>query len=313
MTLLYSDPIFLEHDTGQHPETAERLRAIGSMLDETGLRGRCTLGKFSALDHSELSAVHSQRLAEQVRQAAEVGGGRLDADTVVSPASLNVGLAAAGACVAAVDAILAGQDKTALCLVRPPGHHATPTRSMGFCLFNNLAVAARHAGKKREVNRILIVDWDVHHGNGTQDIFYEDPTVYFLSIHRFGNGFYPGTGAANETGAGAGLGATRNVPIKSGTSRHDYLDQFTIALENAADTIKPELVMVSAGFDGHRLDPIGNLGLDAEDFAELTKRVQAIARVHSGGRLVSCLEGGYHWQATADSVRAHLQELLPDG
>jgi acetoin utilization deacetylase AcuC-like enzyme len=312
MTLLYTDPVFLDHDTGQHPETAERLRAIGSMLDETGLRGRCTPGQFTPLDPEALRTVHSPRVVERVRQTTEVGGGRLDADTIVSPASYNVGLAAAGACVAAVDAVLTNKDKTALCLVRPPGHHATPTHSMGFCLFNNIAVAARHARLKHGLNRVLIVDWDVHHGNGTQEVFYEDLSVYFLSIHRYGQGFYPGTGAADETGAGAGLGTTRNVPIEFGTSRADFLDQFTKALESAADAFKPELVMVSAGFDAHRLDPIGNLGLEEEDFADLTRRVRSIARTHAGGRLVSCLEGGYHWQATANSVRAHLEELLAD-
>jgi acetoin utilization deacetylase AcuC-like enzyme len=310
MTLLYTDPIFLEHDTGQHPETAERLRAIGTMLDETGLRGRCAAGQFAPLDAAELRSVHTPRLVERVLQTAEAGGGHLDADTIVSPASYNVGLAATGACVAAVDAVLAGTGRTALCLVRPPGHHATPTHSMGFCLFNNIAVAARHARVKHGLNRILIVDWDVHHGNGTQDVFYEDPSVFFLSIHRYGQGFYPGSGAADETGAGAGLGTTLNVPIHYGTARKEFHDRFEQALHTAAGEIKPELILISAGFDAHRLDPIGNLGLDAEDFATLTKRVRAIADAHAGGRLVSCLEGGYHWQATADSVRAHLEALL---
>ncbi len=310
MTLLYTDSVFLEHDTGQHPETAERLRTIGAMLDETGLRGRCIAGQFAPLDAAELQAVHAPRLIERVRHLAEAGGGHLDADTIVSPASYDVGLAAAGASVAAVDAVLTGPERTALCLTRPPGHHATTTQSMGFCLFNNIAVAARHARIQHGVNRILIVDWDVHHGNGTQDVFYEDPTVYFLSIHRFGHGFYPGTGAADETGAGPGLGTTLNVPIRYGTLRKEFHDRFEQALQAAADAIKPELILVSAGFDAHRLDPIGNLGLAAEDFAMLTKEVREVASAHAGGRLVSCLEGGYHWQATADSVRAHLGELL---
>jgi acetoin utilization deacetylase AcuC-like enzyme len=310
MTLLYDDPIFLEHDTGSHPETAERLRAIGAMLDETGLRGRCTPGRFTPLDPAALRTVHTPRLVERVRQVGQAGGGRLDADTIVSPASYDVALAAAGACVSAVDAVLDGEDRTALCLARPPGHHATPTHSMGFCLFNNVAVAARHARLNRGIDRVLIVDWDVHHGNGTQDVFYEDPSVYFLSIHRYGQGFYPGTGAAEETGAGAGLGTTRNVPTRYGTSRDEYHDRFREAVESAADAIKPQLVLVSAGFDAHRLDPIGGLGLEAEDFARLTQGVLEVARTHAGGRVVVSLEGGYHWQATADSVRAHVEELL---
>ncbi len=310
MTVLFTDAVFLDHDTGPHPETAERLRAIGAMLDETGLRKRCTPGQFAPLDPASLRSVHTPQVVERVRKAAEAGGGHLDADTVVSPASYRVGLAATGACVAAVDAVLTGQDRTALCLVRPPGHHATPTHSMGFCLFNNVAVASRHARAKYGVNRVLIVDWDVHHGNGTQDVFYDDPSVFFLSIHRYGHGFYPGTGAADETGTAAGLGTTCNVPVRYGTSRGEYHDRFVQALESAAGAIKPELVLVSAGFDAHRLDPIGSLGLDTEDFATLTQRVLEVARTHAGGRLVSCLEGGYHWQATADSVRMHLEGLL---
>jgi acetoin utilization deacetylase AcuC-like enzyme len=313
MTLLFTDPVFLNHDTGQHPETAERLRAIGTMLDETGLRGRCTATQSAPLGAAELRSVHLLRVVERVRQTAEAGGGHLDADTIVSPASYSVGLAATGACVAAVDAVMTGSDRTALCLVRPPGHHATPTHSMGFCLFNNIAVAARHARAKHGIDRILIVDWDVHHGNGTQDVFYEDPAVFFLSIHRYGQGFYPGSGAADETGAGAGIGTTLNVPIPFGTTRKDYHERFEQALHSAAAAIKPELVLVSAGFDAHRLDPIGNLGLDAEDFTDLTRQVRETANVHANGRLVSCLEGGYHWQATADSVRAHLEGLLADG
>ncbi|HTK77503.1 MAG TPA: histone deacetylase [Gemmataceae bacterium] len=310
MTLLYSDPVFLEHQTGQHPETAERLRAIDRVLGETGRRDRCTAGTFTPLPVESLKVVHVPPVVERVRRLAEAGGGHLDADTVVSPASYRVGLAAAGACSAAVDAVLQGKDRTALCLVRPPGHHATPTHSMGFCLFNNIAIAARHAQKTHGVGRVMIIDWDVHHGNGTQDIFYDDPSVFFLSIHRYGHGFYPGTGAADETGQGSGLGTTRNVPIRYGTSRGDYRDLTARAVETVADTFKPELVLVSAGFDAHRLDPIGSLGLETEDFAELTKLALAVARTHAGGRLVSCLEGGYHWQATADSVATHLRTLL---
>src|SRR5262245_22727305 len=273
MTLLYTDPIFLDHDTGAHPENAERLRVIAQMLGSTGLRQRCTRGRFTPLEPAALLEVHSSAMVDRVRQMAELGGGRLDADTVVCPASYRVGLAAAGACVAAVDAVLGGADPTALCLVRPPGHHATPTHAMGFCLFNNIALAARHATSKHQLNRVLIVDWDVHHGNGTQDIFYEAADLTFFSIHRYGMGFYPGSGAKDETGLGKGLGHIFNAPIRYGTSRKDYLAHFTSVLEKAADKIKPELVLVSAGFDAHALDPIGSLGLEVEDFATLTKLV----------------------------------------
>jgi acetoin utilization deacetylase AcuC-like enzyme len=234
----------------------------------------------------------------------------LDVDTIVSSKSYEVALAAAGAGVAAVDAVLSGQDKTALCLIRPPGHHATPTHSMGFCLFNNIALAADHARRVHQLDRILILDWDVHHGNGTQDIFYEDQEIFFLSIHRYGAGFYPGTGAADETGSGRGLGYTANVPIRYGTSRKDYFSALKNALDKAADKMKPQLVLVSAGFDAHRKDPIGSLGLETEDFSKLTRMALDVARTHAQGRLVSCLEGGYDLEALAESVQVHLEELL---
>jgi acetoin utilization deacetylase AcuC-like enzyme len=181
---------------------------------------------------------------------------------------------------------------------------------MGFCLFNNIALAANHARSKYQVDRILIIDWDVHHGNGTQDVFYEVPDVYFLSIHRFGMGFYPGTGAAGETGAGKGLGSTRNVPVSLGTSRKEYHAAFRAALEKAADAIKPQLVLISAGFDAHAQDPIGSLGLEVEDFGTLTREVLDVAKTHAKGRVVSCLEGGYNRDRLAEAVQLHLEELL---
>ena len=181
---------------------------------------------------------------------------------------------------------------------------------MGFCLFNNVALAARQARHAHGLGRILIVDWDVHHGNGTQDIFFEDPNVVFFSIHRYGMGFYPGTGAADETGKGKGLGYTLNVPVRHGTARKEYHDRFTRALEKAADKIKPELVLVSAGFDAHAGDPLGGMTLETEDFAAFTREVLAVARTHAKGRLVGCLEGGYNLDALAESVQAHLEQLL---
>jgi acetoin utilization deacetylase AcuC-like enzyme len=310
MTLLFSDPVFLRHDTGRHVEIAGRLRSITARLEAGGLARQCTRGNYHPLSADAVLAVHDAAVIEAVRQTAQQGGGMLDPDTVVSRESFDVALAAAGACVAAVDAVIKGPETYALCLVRPPGHHATKSRSMGFCLFNNIALAAAHARRAHGLSRVLIVDWDVHHGNGTQDIFYADPAVYFFSIHRCGMGFYPGTGAADETGTGRGLGFTHNVPIRFGSSRPDYRAQFAHALAKAADTIKPELVLVSAGFDAHALDPIGSLGLETEDFALLTRLVLDVARTHAGGRLVSCLEGGYNVDALAQSVEAHLRELL---
>src|SRR5499427_9174214 len=204
-TLLYTDSLFLKHGTGaHHPESPERLRAITARLEKKNLIKKCTAGTYKPLNEETVSKLHTPKLVTAAKQLAEHGGGRLDADTVVSPDSFKVALAAAGAAVAAVDAVMASgggegsSDRNALCLIRPPGHHATPTKSMGFCLFNNIALAARHATSKHELTRVLIVDWDVHHGNGTQDIFYGDGQVSFLSIHRYP--FWPGTGNWDETG-----------------------------------------------------------------------------------------------------------------
>jgi acetoin utilization deacetylase AcuC-like enzyme len=310
MTLLYRDPLFLCHETGPHPENPNRLRAIQTRLERAGLLDRCTPGAHEPLTAEAIARVHDPAVVEAVRALAEAGGGRLDPDTVVSPESYRVARGAAGACASAVAAVLGGADTTALCLVRPPGHHATPERSMGFCLFNNVALAARHARDAFGLTRLLIVDWDVHHGNGTQDIFYDDPEVFFYSIHRYGHGFYPGTGAKDETGHGRGLGTTFNEPVRYGTSVKEYHGRFTAGLEKAAARIKPELVLLSAGFDAHHADPIGALGLAAEDFAALTRQVRDVARAHCGGRLVSCLEGGYNLDALAESVQAHLEQLL---
>jgi acetoin utilization deacetylase AcuC-like enzyme len=316
MTLLYTDPLFLKHDTGAHPETANRLRAITARLEKAGLPAKCQAGTYKPLTEDAVTALHSPRQVTAAKQLAMHGGGRVDPDTVVSPDSFNVALAAAGACVAAVDAVLASggrespETRNALCLVRPPGHHATPTRSMGFCLFNNVALAAHHARKVHELTKVLIVDWDVHHGNGTQDIFWEAGDVVFFSIHRYGGGFYPGTGAADETGHGKGQGHVFNAPIRFGTSPKDYHAAFTRTLEKAANKIKPELVLLSAGFDAHAKDPIGSLGLEVEDFVTLSRLVLDVAKTHARGRLVSCLEGGYNLEVLAESVQAHLEELL---
>jgi acetoin utilization deacetylase AcuC-like enzyme len=310
MTVLFTDPLFLQHETGRHPEQPRRLVAITNRLAHAGLIARCRPGRYEPLSPERVTRIHRADVVARAEMIAEAGGGHLDADTILSPASFRVALAAAGACSAAVDAVMNGPDRTALCLVRPPGHHATPTHSMGFCLFNNIALAAAHARDAFGLNRILIVDWDVHHGNGTQDVFYTDPSVLFCSIHRYGHGFYPGSGAADETGTGPGLGWTLNAPVRYGASRHDFQAIFQNAVEKAADKTRPELVLVSAGFDAHRRDPIGSLGLESEDFAELTRTVLQVADTHAQGRLVSCLEGGYDLEALAESVQVHLQELL---
>jgi acetoin utilization deacetylase AcuC-like enzyme len=310
MTLLLTDPRFLLHDTGRHVETPARLAAITNRLQQTGLAAKCTTQSWQSISDEEILAVHGLAVLVFLKALAAQGGGWVDGDTVLSAQSLEVAKLAAGAATAAMDTVLDGTARNALCLIRPPGHHATPERSMGFCLLNNIALAAHHALAQHQLNRVLIVDWDVHHGNGTQDIFYADPRVQFLSIHRYGHGFYPGTGAADETGTGKGLGHTCNVPLPASTPRPEYFDAFSRALEKCADHIRPELVLISAGFDSHRLDPIGRLGLEVEDFAELTKRVLEVARVHCHGRVVSCLEGGYNIEILPECVQAHLEVLL---
>jgi acetoin utilization deacetylase AcuC-like enzyme len=308
VTLLYSDPRFLDHDTGDHPERAARLRQITEKLSEAGLDPRCEPGQVEPVSLDRLHRLHLPEYVELVRRFAAQGGGFIEADTVVSSASYDVALLAAGAACDAVERVLSGQDTQALCLVRPPGHHALRHSAMGFCLFNNVALAARVAIDERQLDRVLIVDWDVHHGNGTQDAFWEDEQVGFFSIHRYP--FYPGTGGEDETGAGAGAGATMNVPVAFGTPRPRYIELFRSRLKDFAAHVRPQLVLISAGFDSHRADPIGSLGLEVEDFATLTDIVLDVADAYASGRVVSLLEGGYNVVALADSVAIHLETML---
>jgi acetoin utilization deacetylase AcuC-like enzyme len=312
MPILYTDPVFREHDTGEHPESPRRLESIERRVVASGL-GR----RFSRVEQApraslaQLSRVHDPGYIALVEAFAAQGGGRLDADTVVGSRSYEAAARAAGAAVAAVDAVIAGPHRSAACLTRPPGHHALPARAMGFCLFNNVAVAARHAQQAHGLSRVLIVDWDVHHGNGTQDIFYRDGSVWFFSAHRYP--FYPGTGSDDETGEGPGLGATFNLPLPLGVSRADYVRRFESMLFDASAGCRPELVLISAGFDAHADDPIGSLGLESEDFGALTRLVCAAAGAWCGGRIVSVLEGGYNVVALAESVEFHLESLLAEG
>jgi len=307
MPLLYTDPCFLNHETGQHPECPARLHSISARLEKSDLPKKFESGEIREATIEELARVHSEKHVERVREFALAGGGRIESDTAVSRQSYSVALKAAGTACDAVDQVLGEKHKRACCLIRPPGHHALPSDPMGFCLFNNVAVAARHAIDSHKLNRVLVVDWDVHHGNGTQDIFYEERQVTFFSAHR--SPFYPGTGAKSETGTGQGLGTIFNLPLEFGVSRKDYFKAFEASLNDAASKSKPELILISAGFDAHRLDPIGSLGLESEDFAELTRLLLEAAAEHCQGRCVSLLEGGYNVDALAESVEHHLKVL----
>ena len=305
---LWKDDLFLAHDTGKHPECADRLRAIHAKLEGSSIWESLDVQPLAQLDRALVERVHPPLMLKAIEEICEKGGGRLDADTVASPQSGEVALTAAACAVASVEAVVKGAFQRAMCLIRPPGHHALVTKPMGFCLYNNVAIAAAHARQALGLDRVLIVDWDVHHGNGTQDIFYSDGTVYFLSLHR--SPFYPGTGDAHETGTGRGLGWTSNVPLAFGISREKYIESFEKSLSRAVEQCRPQLILLSAGFDAHREDPVGSLGLEVEDFATLTKLVVDASSITAGGRIVSLLEGGYHVDRLAESVELHLQTLI---
>ncbi len=308
MVLLYSDHCYLEHDTGNHPESAERLKSIHQMLKNCSFQKEITPGKVKAASIEELTRVHDKEYVESVQLFAARGGGRIEADTIVSPKSYDIALKAAGVAVDAVDHVIEKKHQNAVCLIRPPGHHARPKNAMGFCLFNNIAIAAMHACKKHKLNRVLIVDWDVHHGNGTQEIFYQTENIHFFSAHRFP--FYPGTGSDSETGEASGLGSTWNLPLAYGTKPEEYRNQFAKTFEKVLKKSKPELILISAGYDAHRDDPIGSLGLGIDDFQYLTQLILDAADEYCEGRLISLLEGGYNVQALADSVETHIQTIV---
>jgi acetoin utilization deacetylase AcuC-like enzyme len=306
MTALAADPICKEHHTGsRHPERPERFDAALGVLE--GLDLVQLAPRLASED--ELGLCHSLPYIRLVEREVMAGFHELSTgDTIISPRSLDAALRATGGALNAVDAVLGGQAQNAFCIVRPPGHHATSIRGMGFCLFNTIAIAARYAQRKYGVERVLIADWDVHHGNGTQDIFYSDGTVFFFSTHQ--HPWYPGTGAPEETGDEAGQGTTVNCPFPAGSGRKEILGAFQERLLPAAESFKPDLVLISAGFDSRIGDPLGNFMLTDADFADLTKVMREIADRHARGRLVSVLEGGYSLEGLAAGVRAHVQALI---
>ncbi len=309
-TGLVYHPAYLEHDMGMgHPESPNRLRAIVQQLEQGGTMARLTRIDPRQAEDEWITQVHTPGYVATLKKHAPANGRvSLDPDTSMSPGSLNAAYLAAGGALAGVDAIMAKQVDHVFCAVRPPGHHAEAGRAMGFCLFNNVAIAARYVQKKHGLKRVLIVDWDVHHGNGTQHSFEDDPSVLFFSTHQYPH--YPGTGRASERGTEAGEGFTINVPMEAGEGDETYHAIFQKALVPAADDFKPDFVIVSAGFDAHRDDPLASMGLTEEGYADLTKIVAGIAKRHAHGRILSSLEGGYNLTALAASVDSHIKALL---
>ncbi len=309
-TVLFSPEASLAHRTPHgHPERAERFEAIKRALEESGLAGRMERAPASAASREDLELCHDPEYVRLVEREIGAGARTLSTgDTHVGAGSLGAGRAAAGAVIKAVDAIVDGPATQAFCVLRPPGHHARPNQGMGFCIFNNVAVGARHAIRRRGLERILIADWDVHHGNGTQDIFYEDPDVLFFSTHQ--SPWYPGTGSASETGDGDGRNTTINCPFPAQSGRDEILGAFRARLMPAADAFRPDLVMISAGFDSRLGDPLGQFRLTDDDFSEMTSLLREVADKHSRGRLVSVLEGGYSLAGLAAGVTAHVKALI---
>lgn len=307
--LLYSDE-YLKHVTPEgHPESARRAEVVMKALTDGGLAEKMARIDPRPATREEVTRVHTSKYFETAKSDVEHGLPDLSTgDTHIMERSFDIAMLAAGGVMSAVDAVIEGRVKNAFCVVRPPGHHATPVKGMGFCLFNNIAVAARHAQAKHKIGKVLIADWDVHHGNGTQDVFYEDGTVLFFDTHQAP--WYPGTGDASEKGTGKGLNCIFNNPFPAGAGREEVYGAFETRLIDAANKFKPDLVMISAGFDSRLGDPLGQFRLTDEDYVDLTKVMLHIAKEHAQGRLVSVLEGGYNLRGLMKASAAHVKTLV---
>lgn len=304
--LLVTDDAFLGHDTGPgHPERIERIRSVVAVLDDDAFSSLLRRSAIDA-DLAQMAAPHSEDYVEAVLDAEPESGYRhIDPDTVMSPGTGDAIRRGAGALVLAVDAVAEGEASSAFCAVRPPGHHAERRRPMGFCFVNNVAVAAFHARAAHGYERIAVIDFDVHHGNGTQDIFWDDPGLFFASTHQYPH--YPGTGAADERGAHNNI---VNVPLPPGTDGGGFRKAFEREVLSAVDTFAPDFVLISAGFDAHKDDPLSQMGLEEDDFAWATRQIVTLAQRHADGRVVSTLEGGYNLTALGRSVAAHVTALM---
>lgn len=311
-TSLVSHPIYLKHETGEfHFENSKRLQAILNGLKETDL-----LSSLQSIMPQEatmrwIEKVHQKDYIETVRQDVKSGAHFLSTksgNTAICPQSFDVALWAVGGVLKACDAVMSREAKNAFCAVRPPGHHATPNRGMGYCLFNNVAIAARYLQEKHNLEKILIVDWDVHHGNGTQEIFYEDGSVFFFSTHQWP--WYPWSGSFDETGRGSGKGTTLNAPLPAGSGDKKIIEAFEQKLWPKVNQFKPNFILISAGFDSRNTDPLGRFRVTDAGFKRLTQIMKQIANDHAESRLVSVLEGGYSLKGLAQAVPAHVEELM---
>ncbi len=308
-------PDFLAHDTGKgHPESPKRLSVLDTHIfnpktKQSDLLQLKTIVPLSRPDlYQWISEIHLTHYTDALKnKVPKTGHIYLDADTPYSPGSLAAAEMAISGVLTAVDQIMAGTLKNAFCALRPPGHHAEADHAMGFCLFNTVAVAARYIQKKYHLPKVFILDWDVHHGNGTQNTFYDDPSVFYLSCHQFP--CYPGTGSAKEGGQGLGEGTTLNIPLHAGTKDSQLLRIFEKELPDALAAFQPDFILISAGFDAHRDDPLAALEISDSGFEEMTTIIRALAETHCQGRIVSCLEGGYNLDALARSVKKHLSVL----
>lgn len=300
-TVIFYDPVFEEHKTGfGHPERPERLPAALEALEASGLLEEVAMRSPREAEAAEIRLVHSPEYIEQVKRLTESGGGHLDMDTALSEASYRAALKAAGALLDSVDGCLSGDIRNSFCMVRPPGHHALPSRGMGFCVFNNAAIAARYAISKKGLDRVMIVDWDAHHGNGTQEVFYGDSSVLYVSLHQYPH--YPGTGWLDETGGNKGRGFTINIPFPPGTGEEHYLKAFERIIIPAGRDFAPDLLLISAGYDSHAGDLLCSMRLIDGSYRRMTESLSGLAEEICNGRLIVTLEGGYNIGAMARSV-----------